>query len=80
MIVPTSLAGTIFHKKFDNTNMETIKFIIPSALLCAILGAIVANKLPSATLKMIFSIFMILCSFRIFSATHRGWIELSTED
>lgn len=80
VIVPTSLAGTIFHKKFDNINMEAIKFMIPSALLCAILGAIVANRLPSATLKMIFGIFMILCSFRIFFTTHQGWTELSTEE
>ena len=80
VIVPTSLAGTIFHKKFDNINMEAIKFMIPSALLCAILGAIVANKLPSPTLKMIFGIFMILCSFRIFSTIHRGWTKLSTEE
>jgi len=66
VILPTTFAGTIFHKKFDNINNKAIKFLIPTALIGAVFGAIVANSLPSDTLKIIFGIFMILCSIRIF--------------
>ncbi|MBW2984565.1 sulfite exporter TauE/SafE family protein [Candidatus Woesearchaeota archaeon] len=66
VILPTTLAGSIFHKKFNNINAEALKFLIPLALIGAVFGAITANALPSATLKMIFGVFMVLCSIRIF--------------
>lgn len=66
VILPTTFAGAVFHKKFDNINNEAIKFLIPVALIGAVLGAIVANSLPSGTLRTIFGTFTILCSIRIF--------------
>ena len=66
VIFPTAFAGAIFHKKFNNINTEAIKFLIPTSLIGAVLGAIVANSLPSTILKIIFGIFMILCSVKIF--------------
>ena len=66
VILPTTLAGSIFHKKFDNIDILGVKFLIPLALIGAIFGAITANALPSAVLKIIFGVFMILCSLRIF--------------
>ncbi len=66
VILPTTLAGAIFHKKFNNIDIDAIKFLIPTSLIGAIFGAIVANILPAITLKIIFGIFMILCSIKIF--------------
>jgi len=66
VILPTTFAGAMFHKKFNSINTEAIKFLMPTSLVGAFFGAIVANRLPSVTLKAIFGIFMILCSIRIF--------------
>lgn len=66
VILPTTFAGAMFHRKFDNINNQAIKFLIPTALVGAVFGAIFANSLPSGTLKIIFGIFMILSSIRIF--------------
>lgn len=66
VILPTTFAGALFHKKFDNINDAALKFLIPTALIGAVFGAYVANSLPSNTLRIIFGIFMILCSIRIF--------------
>lgn len=66
VILPTTFAGTMFHRKFDNINNKAIKFLIPTALVGAVFGAIFANSLPSGNLKIIFGVFMIMCSIRIF--------------
>lgn len=66
VIFPTTFAGAIFHKKFNNVDIRAMKFLVPAALIGAVFGAIVANSLPSITLKIIFGIFMILYSIKIF--------------
>lgn len=66
VILPTTFAGAVFHKKFDNINPEAIKFLIPTSLIGAVFGAIAANVLPSVTLTIFFGIFLILCSIKIF--------------
>jgi hypothetical protein len=66
VIFPTSIAGSIFHKRFNNIDTNAIKFLIPASLIGAIFGAVVANSLPSNTLKIIFGAFMILCSAKLF--------------
>jgi len=65
VIFPTTLAGAIFHKKYDNISTGAIKYLIPTSLAGAVFGAIFANNMPSATLKLIFGIFMILASVRL---------------
>jgi uncharacterized membrane protein YfcA len=66
VILPTTLAGAIFHKKFGNIDTGAIKFLIPTALIGAVFGSVVANTLPATTLQIAFGIFMILCSIKIF--------------
>lgn len=66
VIVPTTFAGAMFHKKFNNLNLKAIKLLIPASLIGAVLGAVVANNIPSSILKIIFGIFMILISTKIF--------------
>lgn len=66
VIFPTTLAGAVFHKKFDNINTEALRFLAPLALIGAVIGAIVTNSLPSAVLGMVFGCIMILCSVQIF--------------
>ncbi len=66
VILPTTLAGATFHKKFNNIDTEAIKFLIPASVIGAVFGAIAANILPATTLQIAFGIFMILCSIKIF--------------
>lgn len=69
-VIPfATLSGAIFHKKFNNIDTEAIKFLIPTALIAAIFGAIAANFLPSTALKLLCGIFVILCSIKLFLET-----------
>ena len=68
VILPTAFAGALFHKKFNPIDFPTIKFLIPTVLLGAVLGAVAANSLPASSLKIIFGIFMILCSIKFFKS------------
>lgn len=67
VILPTTVAGAIFHKKLDNLKTHTLKFLMPTALAGAVIGAIFANGLSGAGLKFVFGVFSILMSLRIFS-------------
>lgn len=64
VVLFTTFAGAMFHRKFNNVDMGLIKFLIPAALVGAVIGAIVANLLPTHTLKIILGIIVILCSVR----------------
>ena len=64
VILPTAFVGAILHRKFSNVDTEAIKFLIPAGLAGAVIGAIVANLLPAAVLRIVFGIFMILCSIK----------------
>jgi len=66
VILPTTFAGAMFHRKFDNINLGALKFLLPTALVGAICGAIFANSIPAPTLKVIFGVFLLFCSVRIF--------------
>ena len=66
VIIPTTIAGAVFHNKLNGISKSEIKFLIPTALVGAVVGALTASNLPSVTLKFIFGLFLILCSFIIF--------------
>jgi len=66
VILPTTFAGAMFHRKFDNIDVKALKFLIPTSLIGAVLGAIFANSLPSATLKMIFGIYLFIAAVLMF--------------
>ncbi|MFH1664568.1 MAG: sulfite exporter TauE/SafE family protein [Candidatus Omnitrophota bacterium] len=66
VVVPTTLAGAVFHSEFDNVDKSAIKVLIPAALAGATLGAGTASILPAYVLRNIFSVVMILCAVRMF--------------
>ena len=66
VIVPTSLAGAVFHARFNNIDKKAIEFLVPTALAGAVLGAIASNALDTSTLQFIFGIFIMLCSAKMF--------------
>ena len=66
VILPTTFAGAIFHRKFDNIHVKALKFLMPTALIGAVFGAIFTNSLPSATIKMIFGIYLFIAAILMF--------------
>jgi len=66
VIFPTTLAGALFHHKFNNIEMDVVKNLIPAALAGAFFGALCINIIPSLFVEKIFGIFMILYSIKTF--------------
>lgn len=66
VIFPTTLAGSFFHKKFNNFDFGAVKFLIPAALFGAVFGAIVSENTPDFALRLAFGMFMILSSVKLF--------------
>lgn len=64
VVLFTTFAGAMFHRKFNNIDIGLIRFLVPAALVGAVIGAIVVNLLPAYTLKIILGIIVILCSVR----------------
>jgi uncharacterized membrane protein YfcA len=62
IILPTTFAGAIFHRKFDNIEVKSLKFLIPMSLAGAVLGAAFTNSLPSSTIKMIFGLYLFIAA------------------
>ena len=66
VIIPTTIAGAFFHNKINGISKREVKFLIPMAIVGAVIGALTANNLPEFTLKFIFGLFLIPCAFVIF--------------
>jgi len=66
VIIPTTIAGAFFHNKINGISKSEIKYLIPTALIGAVVGALTTSNLPEVTLKFVFGLFLMLCSFIIF--------------
>lgn len=66
VVLPTAIAGTLFHEKYNNIDKEAAFYLIPLALIGAVFGAFAANSIPQNALKVIFGILIILSSIKIF--------------
>jgi len=66
VIIPTTIAGAIFHNKINGISKKEVKFLIPMAVVGAVIGALTSNNLPEVSLKLIFGLFLIPCAFVIF--------------
>ncbi len=64
VVLFTTFAGAMFHRKFNNIDIGLMRFLVPAALVGAVIGAIVANLLPAHTLKIILGVIVVLCSVR----------------
>lgn len=65
VIIPTTIAGTMFHNKMRAMNFQPLRFLIPTAAIGAIGGVFLKNSLPEDTLRGIFGIFIIICSIKM---------------
>ncbi len=66
VILPTTMAGALFHNQFDNIDRKAIRFLIPTALIGAVLGAVFANNMPAIILKIMLGILVLLSSIKLF--------------
>jgi len=66
VIAPTTLVGAAFHNKFKNMLPETLKYLLPAALLGAIAGALISKNLNGETLRLIFSILILASALKMF--------------
>ena len=64
-IVVTSLSSIREHQAHGAIIWSIVKLIAPSIVIGALLGAIVADALPSDTLRLIFAPFMLLVAFQM---------------
>lgn len=65
-LLPTTVAGALFHRKFGNIDSSAIRFLIPTALIGAALGAVFANSMPAPVLERMFGILLLVASVKLF--------------
>ncbi len=76
MAIGTSLAAMIVtlisalraHSLRGNVRLDLVKMLLPGLIVGAILGALIAHKLPSYYLKIFFSLFLFFMSGRLLLA------------
>jgi uncharacterized membrane protein YfcA len=71
IMIPTTLAGGMFHLKLNGQNVGTLKYIVSGSTIGAIIGVIVKNQLPENSLRAAFAVFLIICSIKIITSVFR---------
>jgi uncharacterized membrane protein YfcA len=66
MILPTSFIGAIFHYRLGHVNFQAAITPVLPALVAAVCGAFLADSLDAASLSLIFGLFLLTISTRLF--------------
>ncbi len=64
-IVFTAMSSSLTHYRLGNVQVKTVLYLVPGIIIGALLGAAVADYLPTDTLRRIFGIFEILIAMQI---------------
>ena len=65
-IIPTSISSIIAHHKRGAVIWRIVFRMVPGILIGSVFGSIIAEKLPTTTLKIIFGIYLLLVSAQMF--------------
>ncbi|MEM7248977.1 MAG: sulfite exporter TauE/SafE family protein [Acidobacteriota bacterium] len=65
MIVPTALAGALFHRKLEQLDRALAARLVPGALAGSVAGVVIAQYSPANVLKLLFAIFLLASAFRL---------------
>ena len=65
MIVPTSLLGSILHRKLANVDGEAALALLATAMMGAVAGVLSANSLPEAPLRWSFALLLLFASWTL---------------
>ncbi len=66
VVLPTSIAGALFHRRQGTIASDALLPLLPTALMGAALGAVVANVLPAEALELAFAVVLLASAARLF--------------
>ncbi len=69
-IVPTSIVGAYTHDRAHNVDRTAAVWVSVGGLSGALLGALVAGRLPSALLVRLFGALLLYSAYRIWAGRH----------
>jgi uncharacterized membrane protein YfcA len=64
-IIFTSAAGTIVHYRQGTVSVPAVLWIVPAAVLFAIISSVLASRLPGADLRKIFAVVVFFIGIRM---------------
>jgi uncharacterized membrane protein YfcA len=64
VIIPTAISGTLSHYRRGNVNVRVAQLLIPGAVIGGLLGARLAQGIPSDQLRIIFGIILFYFALR----------------
>ncbi|MFH1707833.1 MAG: sulfite exporter TauE/SafE family protein [Planctomycetota bacterium] len=62
VILPTTVAGALFHHKMAGVDTGILRWLMPTAIPAAVIGALTADALPAVWLKFAFGAYLFLIS------------------
>jgi uncharacterized membrane protein YfcA len=65
VVVPTAIAGAIAHYRLGNVQMRVTAWLVPAAVVGAVVGALLASVLDAGTLRRAFAVLLLLLSARM---------------
>ena len=66
VVLPTSIAGALFHRSQGTIAREALLPLLPTALIGAALGAVAANALSGEALELAFGVLLLVSAARLF--------------
>ena len=71
--IPSALAAVLIHKKKGNLEVKSLKSFIVAAVIASAIGAFIALKMESDSLKKLFSVFLfIMGSYEIYKGVKKN--------
>lgn len=64
VIVPTAVAGALTHHRLGNVELRITAWLVPSAIVGAIVGAILATGLDASILRRAFAVLLLVLGAR----------------
>ena len=65
MIIPTSLAGALLHRKLRNVDGRLAAGLLPGALLGVVAGVVLANRVNGPPLEIAFAVLLCVAAVRL---------------
>lgn len=72
VIVPTAIAGAVTHYRLGNVRLRVTAWLVPAAIVGAVVGAVLATIVDAATLRRAFAVLLLVMSIRMGWPRHRA--------
>ena len=67
--IPMMMLGAILYFKTHHINLDDLRYIVPLAVVGALLGAYISHSIPNRPLQVLFGIFLIFSALKAFLDT-----------